>query len=333
MKYLFVTTAAFVLLFFLQSNKSFCQVKFTLIKTDIDSSYIERRPSSWSARIFGVSKSQTFSLSDLNSNLKVSFVPNAKASLGLGVSYGNFALDLGVNISHTKKDTLNQTKSFDFLSTLVTNQHVLGFNFQLHGGFFSSTQIPLVDTPANSFRSDIRTFNLGINYLYNFGYRKFSFNAAFLGAQIQKQSAGAPVVGVFFTYYDLRSNDNLIPTDLHSSFSSYGQISEANLLSSGLLAGYAYTLVLPKSFYISVSLVPGIAFNIGDAKSENYYHIGHPVTVSPKLESLNAVGYGGKKFYAVLSYSIDQNFVNLGNKNQLNYNASKAKFVFGIRIK
>jgi hypothetical protein len=118
-----------------------------------------------------------------------------------------------------------------------------------------------------------------------------------------------------------------------SEFDSSALISEANLMTAGLVGGYAYTFALPKHFFITLSLTPGISFNVGDAKSQNYYGIGHPVTVSPKLMTKSAIGYAGRKFYMLASYQSDQNFVNMGNKTQLNYNLSKFKLLAGFRIK
>ncbi|MFI5134303.1 MAG: DUF4421 family protein [Chitinophagales bacterium] len=306
---------------------------FTFIKTDWDSAYYTKFATHWSARSYVVSKNQSFILTNRVNNDKIIYDPNAKAALGLGVSYDNYALDLGIAVSNKKEDEIYPTKSVDILSGLYTGQHVFDFSFQWYAGFFSTAPGIAADTAAQTFRSDIRTFEVGIEYNYNFNYRRFSFNAPFIGTQIQKKSAGAPLAGVFITYYDLRSNTNIIPPDAQNDFNDAAQLSEANLLTSGILGGYAYTFVLPKRFTLTASLTPGISFNIGDVKTQDYYSFGHPFTVSPKVVAKLAAGYGGKKFYSLLSYFYDGNYVNLGNKNEFNYNMSKLKFLVGLRIK
>src|SRR4029078_4436335 len=102
---------------------------------------------------------------------------------------------------------------------------------------------------------------------------------------------------------------NIIPQGALYEFDDAAKISEANLLTAGLIGGYAYTFVLPAHFTITLSLTPGLSFNIGDLKTTTYYNIGHPFTVSPKIVSKSAVGYEGKKYYSFLSYAIDCNFV------------------------
>jgi len=305
----------------------------TFIKTDWDSSYYSKYATHWSGRSYVVSKNQAFSLSNRSNNEKITYDPNAKAALGLGISYGNYALDLGFAISNKKEDEIYPTKSVDILSGLYNGQHVFDFSFQWYAGFFSSLPDSGGDTAQRTFRSDIRTFEVGIEYNYNFNYRRFSFNAPFIGTQIQKKSAGAPLAGVFMNYYDLRADKDIIPPPADSNFNNQAQLSEANLLTTGLLGGYAYTFVLPKRFTLTASITPGISFNIGDIKTQDYYSFGHPFTVSPKVVAKLAAGYGGKKFYCHLTYLYDGNYVNIGNKNEFNYNMSKLKFMVGLRIK
>lgn len=311
---------------------TFAQFDFTFITTQWDSSYYDRYFTKWSVRAYSVSKDQNFSLINRISNERIDYKPNSRAAVGLGVTYGNYSLDVGVAISNKKDDPNNATKTFDFMSGLYTAQHIFDFSFQWYAGFFSEYRPPSGDTVDSHFRSDIRTFNTGINYNYNFNYGRYSFNAPFIGTQVQKKSAGAPLAGLFFFYYDLRSNTTIIPVSADSAFNKEARMEEANLFTSGFLAGYAYTLVLPAHFSITASLIPGISFNTGDVKTEKYYEIGHPLTVSPKLVSRNSIGYAGKKFYSLISYIYDGNFVNLGHKNQFNYNLSKVKFLVGYRI-
>jgi hypothetical protein len=313
-------------------ESAFSQSYSVFNKAVYDTSYIKKFKERLTARLYTVSKSQHFTVKDREANLEASFDPNTTASLGIGVSYGNLALDLGINIKSKKTDPQYETNSFDFLSAISSDQYIFDLNIQLYTGFFSKTTIPFIDSAVNIFRGDIRTFNFGVDYLYNFNSKKYSFNAAFLGLQEQRKRAGAPLAGVFISYFDLRSDSSIVPKEVEQTFDPDGQISEANLLTTGLLGGYAYTFVLPHHFYLSLSLIPGISFSAGDVKSELYYHIGYPLSVSPKVVSKNALGYCGKKIYGVFSLTIDQNFVNMGYQNSFIYNASKLKLVIGYRI-
>lgn len=305
------------------------QFDLTFLTTEWDSNYYDRFATHWSIRLYSVTKNQTFSLLNKSNSGRLNFHPNSNAALGFGVSYGNYALDIGFSVSNSREDSANATESFDFMGGLYSGQHAFDLNFQHYEGFFSNFEHAATDT---LFRNDIRTFTLGVNYNYNFNYGRYSLNAPFIGTEIQKKTAGTPLAGAFFYYYDLRSNETLIPPEGDSMFNDYAHFTETNLLSMGLMGGYAVTFVLPAHFFITVSLIPGISFNFGSAKTGEYYNIGHPVTVSPKLVSKNSVGYSGKRFYALVSYYYDGNTVNMGNQNQLNYDLSKVKLLMGIRI-
>ena len=307
--------------------------KFTLLRTDWDSNYIDKYPSRWSARIYIVSKSHRFNVTDEIDQDRINFDPKGKIALGFGVSYNSFALDLGANINAVQEDDGHHTSSVDLLSNLYTGQHALDINYQWYLGFFSSYSDEESDTTISQFRDDVRTFNIGINYIYTFNFRRFSFNAPSIGTQIQKKSAGSVLAGLFFSYYDMRANTNIIPVERQPDFNDRAQFSEANLLSGGFLAGYAYTFVLPAHLFISLSLAPGLSLNVGDVKTQQYYSIGNPFTGSFKLISKNSIGYGGNKVYAFLSYNVDRNFVNMGDDNEMNYNLSKFKLLVGYRIK
>jgi hypothetical protein len=319
------------LLLMLYGWPAYSQMKITFVATDWDSTYINKFPSLWSLRVFSVSKDQTFRIENRENRIRVDFEPNSKAAIGLGLSYSNFALDIGVTVSNQREVNNEITNSFDFLSSLYTGQHIADFSFQVYRGFFSVFSLS-ADSVIRPFRNDLRTFTTGINYQYNFNHRRFSFNAPFVGTQIQKISAGTPLAGVYFTYYDLRADSTILPAESSGHFNSEAQISEANLLAAGITGGYAHTFVLPGSFFICLSLTPGMAFNLGQAKTDLYYNFGNPVTVSPKVVSKNSIGYGGEKFYGLISLLVDRNFVNLSNRNQLNYNLTKFKMVAGYRF-
>src|SRR4051812_20212158 len=79
------------------------QSLLTFVKTDWDTAYIERYPTRWSVRLFEVSKNLKFTIDNKANGASTSFDPNSKAAIGLGASYLNYALDIGVNVSNRKK--------------------------------------------------------------------------------------------------------------------------------------------------------------------------------------------------------------------------------------
>lgn len=334
----------FILLFiFISSFKenSFAQAhsnpsKFALVKTDFDTSYIQTPIERWQVNLFLSTKGNNFTNNAENTNDLVEFYPASSLSLGGGGSYKNFGLSYGFNLKSTKTDSGKLSRGLSFLSSVYMGQHVFDFGFKATSGYFVTGYNKTEMQQQTLYRNDLTNINLFVNYLYNFNYKKFSFTAAFTGSQTQMKSAGGPLAGIFLSYFDLHANDAIVPPQFVDSLTIKNQISEANILSTGLLAGYAYTFVLPGKFYITLSLVPGLAFNVGDVKSDIYYNIGNPITVSYKLISREAFGHdAGKRFYTYIAFFSDRTWLALHNndsKDIFNSHSGTFKWLVGYRF-
>ena len=299
----------------------FSPVEKVLAQVAVDSSFINKYPSTWSAQIYFQNTNNQFGLKDHLFHESISSDPINRQSLGAEISYRNLAVSLGFGLNHSSNEP---TSNVNLLGSYYNNMNAVDFGFQLHRGYNISVGNNSV------FRSDIRTFNFGFQYNYVFNFKQFSYNAAFSSGEIQRKNAGSVIAGLFLTYYDLAANTSIADSDL--VISEQAKISEANLLSAGLVAGYAYTLVLPFKLYATISLTPGISFNLGDYKSDVYYSFGNPFTLSAKLVSHDAFGYDNGRIFSSVNVLIDDNFVNLQQHLTFHYDLSKWNLVFGYRF-
>jgi hypothetical protein len=181
---------------------------------------------------------------------------------------------------------------------------------------------------TKQFRPDIHTLNLGINYNYNFNHRKFSFNAASIGTQIQKRSAGTPLAGAFFSYFKLEADSAIISSTYANADA---MITSANVVSAGISAGCAYVFKLPVHFYVMLSLTPKLALNSGGIKTD-IDDQAIPVRIVPGFLTRNAIGYSGKKFYGLLSVLVDYYTINITSYNRFTYDPVKLKILVGYRF-
>lgn len=305
--------------------------KFTFLQTEYDTNYVKKGLSDWAVHLYLQNRNNSFSSQDQTRHQSVYFDPLTNMTLGAGGSYKNFSLDFGFPIQNNKGDTAHAT-GLDFSTSLFVGQHVSDMGFRRFRGYYVSGYDSVQNELRSVFRSDIATANLYLNYLYNFNYRRFSFNASFIGREMQIKSAGAPLAGFFFSYMDLHANEPVVPPEFDIYYGSSIRISEANLWTLGLMGGYAYTFVLPARFYLTLSLVPGLAFTTGEVKSDVYYEIGEPVEVSFKLISKNAFGYSGKRFYGYLSSTTDRYWLRLSKEDQFKNNLSRWRFLVGYLI-
>ncbi len=296
-----------------------------------DTSYIDKAPSKYSVRVYTASKENHLYFFNQKWSNRITFHPQTNFVAGLGFSYKTIAVDLGLTVY--KKSILSDqtTKGFNFIGSLYTNRNLVDVTFQTNKGFTESASISGVTENIN--RNDVKVFNFGVNYNYIFNFRRYSFNAAAIGTQIQKKSAGSLMAGAFFTYINVSADSSIIPGEFLSLFNPADLYYKQAFYSAGLTAGYAYTLVLPYRFFITASLTPGITFSLGKAKDDSLNLFKNLPVIAPKFVTRDAIGYGGRKFYATASYSLDISATALGKKNFLVYTPEKFKVVVGYRIR
>jgi len=296
-----------------------------------DTSYIDKAPSKYSVRVYTASKENHIYFFHQKWSDRITFHPETNFAAGLGFSYKTIAVDLGLTVYRKSIVPDQTTKGFNFIGSLYTNRNLVDVTFQTNNGFTESANDSGVT--KNISRNDLDVFNFGVNYNYIFNYGKYSFNAAFIGTQIQKKSAGSLMAGAFLSYISVSADSNIILSQFLALYNPGDLYFKQMFYSAGVTGGYAYTLVLPHRFFITASLTPGITFSLTKAKNDSLNIFQRGPLVTPKLVTRDAIGYGGKKFYATASYSLDINVNGLGKKNFLVYTPEKFKLVLGYRIK
>lgn len=304
-----------------------------------DSLYLNRLPSKWSLRTFMVLKHQAFAVGSRTTSNAYGYSPNKTNEIGLGFSFYGLNLDLGFySFKHyPQNDRENESKAFKFVSSLYAKAHLFeaglykingyfGAINEAGGGVFFEKDIPI------AFRSDISLTSLTMTYNYLFNSGKITFGSM-TGLEMQKRSAGGPMSGFYMGILDMHADSLLIPPGYESKFDSLANISDAFMLTAGINAGYAYTFVLPKHFFVTLSFTPGISLTRSELKSGYGWYVGgKPANLSYKLLTRAAAGYSGPKFYTVVSLLNDTYLMNISDQNYFVEKISKYKMVVGYRL-
>lgn len=301
----------------------FQQIPLVKEPKPLDSNYVESLPDLWSFRLYGIIKSQSNAIRSTETNQLVKYFPNNLFSLGVGISYKFFLLDIGFNI---KTSTNYTSERFDIQGSIFGAKYVIDFALQRYIGY------DLVDPQPGefAFREDLGVWDFGISYIYAFTKDRLSIKSAMNGSEIQKKSGGAFAVGGFFSTYHLKADSSIIPPQRSSGFNTYAEIEQIDLVNFGIGAGYAANIVLPGNFFLFAAAMPGIGWNIGDVRAEQAYKTPNGPLVKTHFRiSLNRATH---KSYQILSYTGDFYFSNLGHENVLRYNIGKLKFVYGFRL-
>ncbi len=304
-----------------------------------DTSYLNRTPSKWSIRLYTITKYQQFRLYSGSTSATLRYAPNKFLAIGGGASYNRLNLDLAFySFANTpQNDHTHESKTFDFIGSLYTGQHVFELFLQQSTGMFGwlYKQGGILPSAADTiipFRPDINTFDVGADYHFLFNSEKITF-ASLIGTEVQKKSAGGALAGVNFSSFNLHADSSIVPAAWSDIFEDHAEFTHLNVFNLGLSGGYAYTFVLPLHLFITLSIAPGISFTRSEVYANNEWYIaGDPVKVSLKLISRGGFGYSGKKVYGILSLVNDQILINLNNKNHFQEDLGKVKLVFGYRI-
>lgn len=288
-----------------------------------DSAYVEVLPNLWSIRILAMAKNQGNGIRNTQSGEIVRYRPTNRVSLGIGLTYKFLLIDMGANLRFNKK---NATDKFDFQGSIITQKYLIDAVLQIYQGY----ELIKAQGIENSFRGDLKTSNLGINFIRTFGGSKLSIKSAFIGNEIQKKATGAFIVGGFFSTFHLKADSSIIPPERAPDFNDYAKLDQVGIVNFGAGAGYAYNIIFPKNFFLFLAGLPGIGLNFGDIHAEKWYQ--PPIGPFAKVQIKAALGHSSIKNYQIISFNSDFFIMDFGHQNLYRYNFGKIKFAYGFRM-
>jgi hypothetical protein len=155
--------------------------------------------------------------------------------------------------------------------------------------------------------------------------------APFVLKEIQLRSAGSPILGASFVYFSMVSDSSIVPQSIMEYFDPRLYLTDFNVISLAVNAGYMYSFVWKKHFFITLGLIPGINFNLGDSKAEQRESF--KWNVSYKMKTMNALGYNGDRFFTGFQFVGDWNNIRLYDKLHTKFTNGSLKFFIGYRFK
>jgi hypothetical protein len=184
----------------------------------------------------------------------------------VGYTYSFLTLNLSLKLPGLNGDEAIYGKSryLDLQSHTIFRNMIVDLYLQWNRGYYLAEPVEPGGLPQIEgrypVRGDLRTTVVGINVQRLFNSERYSYKASFVQNEIQKRSAGSPIIGVE-GYWLLGMADSLIiPRELGShGFASGAGFNQSDLFNLGLNGGYAYTFVVRKSYYLSLSTVWGLA--------------------------------------------------------------------------
>lgn len=205
----------------------------------------------------------------------VIYMPNNPVELGLGFSWKNsmlsFAYGYGFDFMRSKKR--GKTESLDLQFHHYNRKFAFDFFLQQYNGFY------MEEESQNDYFElcpDLRMKQYGITGQYVFNNRRFSYRAAFAHNEKQLRSAGSILLGVGAYFSDIRSDSSFMYNDKNS----------LRNFQLGVSAGYTYTWVINRHWFVNGSVTTGIHFG-----NNKIGLIGEKTEVYPTVFPRVSIGY------------------------------------------
>lgn len=297
-----------------------------------DSTYIRSYVDQFAIKLVSVNKFNYFNIRDKNNQTALRYSPENGINLGFGISYKWFALDITFNIGIREDKNFTQKEAFDFQGRIFSSRQFIEGSLQYYYGYKLRNIKGVNDvlTETEKIRNDIRTVSFGLQYLYAFNHSKFSLKAPFVLNEIQRRSAGSMIFGASFAFFTMDADSSIVPVEYDDFFDPALHLTDLSVISLAANFGYMYTFVYKEHFFLTLGIIPGLNFNLGDYKSDSRDLF--KWNVSYKIKTMNAIGYNSGKYFAGLQLVGDWNNVMLGKKLYTLFNQGSLKLFVGYRF-
>jgi len=238
---------------------------------------------------------------------KLVFKPNNHNNFGFGFNYRFISLNIGFYLPFVDRNTdiYGKTTPLDLQTHIYVHKFIIDFYGQFYHGYYLSNTGAAVNSSPNDFllRPDIATRDISLEVQYLFNDKQFSYNAPFYQNELQKKSAGSFLAGGGIYHTDAKGDSAFIPSNSnYNDFFQSNHFNSSNNTGIDFIAGYAYTLVIRKVFFITDALSGGAGINRSSLSdtygNETISRYGAQFNVTEKF----AAGYNSDKYFAGITY-------------------------------
>lgn len=219
-----------------------------------DTSYIVTYPKKITTRVYLSQKYTSLTLYNSSSNVRLRYRPNTTLNLGIGATYKFATINLAYGFGFLNPDTDHgKTRYIDLQYHNYGRRVVFDVLAQFYKGFYLAPKGEGRPDGQYYIRPDIFVYQLGLNVQYVLNHRGLSHRAGILQDEWQKKSAGSFLVGAETYFAQVSGDSTVIPYKINEQLAAQ-DVKRLNFFQLGPNAGYIYTLVIKKHYFISGSL-------------------------------------------------------------------------------
>jgi hypothetical protein len=218
-----------------------------------DSSYYVSYENQITSRFYFSKKYTTLKFIDTTDKFEFTFRPNTTLNMGVGATYKWATLNLAYGFGFLNPDRgRGKTKYLDLQVHTYGRRFVVDIFGQFYRGFFLSSNSTNNTSQEYYLRPDLHVNQIGAFVQYMLNHKKFSYRASFLQNEWQKKSAGTFIFGLEAYVGRVTADSTIIPTIVNADEAAR-DIRTMRFFEFGPNAGYAYTLVVKKHFFLTGS--------------------------------------------------------------------------------
>jgi hypothetical protein len=295
-----------------------------------DTTYYNSYENQITGRYYFSKKYTILNFRNLIQGYNFSYRPNTTLNMGVGATYRWATLNLAYGFGFLNPDRgQGDTRYLDLQFHTYGRKIILDAFGQFYRGFYlAGTDI----TTDNSYylRPDLRVNLVGVSTQYIFNHDRFSYRAAFHQNEWQKKSAGTFIAGFEVYYGTVLADSTIVPTALDRPIAA-SNIDHLKFFEFGPNAGYAYSLVIRRHFYITASAAVGFDYGgtqvIRDGEGEWVYG------VSPNTFFRIFCGYNTRVWAVSVLYLNNGVHLHARGEGQVTFNTGNARLNFVYRFK
>jgi len=277
------------------------------VKVKFDTNYIGVYPKNLTVKFVASRNDIVYKLVDNHTDKTIKYRPNTPVNFGFGANYRGIGFTLGIRTGIVKEyEKFGKTKSFDMSTQIFLPKIVFDIYGKYYRGYYITDPQAILNNAGSEayyIRPDLRGALIGIDGQYVFNAKKFSFASTFSQKQFQKRSAGSLLLGAGIYAILINADSSIVPNNISDTdFFRGDRFNKSNIYSLVINAGYAYTFVIKKHFFISGSLNFGtglsyttLANTVGGGRNDK---LGTQLDVAFRL----GAGYNSSHYFVGLQY-------------------------------
>jgi len=267
-----------------------------------------------------------------NQGQVLTFRPNNAYTAGLGFYLFElgFEVTFAVPVDQKKTSLYGTSNALDIQVNMLSKHWGADVFYQRYGGFYLID--PTVTIPASQplpQRPDLVTENVGLNGIYFFNKKKFSFRSAYNFAERQRKSAGSFLLAGTLNSYELRTDSSLYGSKYEPVYGKASDVTRYRTTSFSISPGYSYTVVV-KKFFLNASLSVGPALHFISYEAPG--KAGDLQKVNAFSDIRIGMGYNGKRFFSGVTFVSQSRYAKF-NEVQFTAISSTVRILAGYRFR